>query len=188
MREPYTGGVDGLWRFDKQLFRDIHVGLHQFWLDPVFWVLSYSGLGQVQAVFILLLLFRRQSRSYVLPLLVSEIISGFAMGDVIKHFLPRDRPSNLLIAQPQEAWFSNSFPSGHTTSSFGIAFMLFLLVRKNQPWIGWVALGWATLVGVSRIYRGIHWPTDVLGGMFVGLAGATLTYLVLERFSLLPKP
>ncbi|HWA83360.1 MAG TPA: phosphatase PAP2 family protein, partial [Fimbriimonadaceae bacterium] len=74
---------------------------------------------------------------------------------------------------------ANSFPSGHTTTAFAIAFLLFLMTRKKEcAWVGQVALGWAVLVGVSRVYRGVHWPTDVIGGAFAGLFSACLIYLL----------
>lgn len=180
--------VNGLWQWDNQVFRAINVGLHQTWLDPFFLVLSYTGLGQVQALLILLLLLGKETKRWVVPLLSAETVAGFLFADVIKHFLiHRDRPSNLAFALPQEPFYANSFPSGHASTSFAIAFMLVLLSRNGvKPWVGWVALFWAILVGLSRIYRGVHWPTDVLGGASVGMAGAGLCYWVLDRMGKLP--
>lgn len=174
-------GVRWLYDLDLEIFRAIHVGLHRDWLDPIFWLLSYSGLGQVQALAILGLLFFRSTKALVLPLLTTLIVAGIPVAQGLKHLLARDRPSLLAFAQPQEEFFAKSFPSGHTTTAFGIAFMLWLLTRgKEHAWVGRVALGWAFLVGISRIYRGVHWPTDVVGGLFGGLFAASLVYLVLR--------
>ena len=170
-----------LYDFDMEGFRAIHVEMHRGWLDPIFWLLTGTGLGWVQFLLILPLLVWRSTRQYVLPLLLTLLVSGFIVADGLKLLIPRDRPSNLAIAVLQdEKDFAHSFPSGHSSTAFGLAFMLLLLTRKTErAWIGQVALGWALLVGLSRIYRGLHWPTDVIGGMFVGLFSAALVFFLL---------
>lgn len=181
--------MNGLLRFDEDTFRLVHVGLHRAWLDPVFWAFSYSGLGQVQALFALALLFSKKTRHWTLPLLLTILISGVPIADGFKKLISRDRPSNLLIAHPQEAFYANSFPSGHTTTSFAVATMLFLLTyRTEKAWAGWLAVVWAFLVGVSRIYRGVHWPTDALAGLCAGVFTSCLLYLILDRFGRLSPP
>ncbi len=170
-----------LWHQDRLLFETIHLSYHRPWLDPIFWLISTTGLGWVQMAAVLLLARWRETRSYVLPLSLAWGISG-GLKHVIDHVVPRLRPSNLPFAQPQEAFYHASFPSGHTASSFGIAFMLLILTwRKDWAWTGRAALAWAFLVGLSRIYRGVHWPTDILGGVFTGLIGATVVALLFMR-------
>jgi undecaprenyl-diphosphatase len=145
-------------------------------------VLSYSGLGQVQALFALALLRWQNTKYYTLPLLTTILVAGLPVAQGLKRLLERDRPSNMLWSTPAEEFYANSFPSGHTTTSFAVATMLFLMTfRSRQAWIGWVALLWALLVGVSRVYRGVHWPTDVLAGACAGVFSACLVYLVLRR-------
>ena len=89
---------------------------------------------------------------------------------VIKKNIRRPRPFmklggiQCLIAPPDEF----SFPSGHT----GAAFLMASLIASAFPWLMLPAFGWAFLVGFSRVYLGVHYPTDVLAVMVLGLASA----------------
>ncbi len=174
--------MDWLLKFDQDAFRAIHVGLNHPVLDIVMLVISSTGLGWVQGLATLLLLRWKSTKYFVLPLLTTIIVAGLPMAQGLKKLMPRDRPSNLFYSQPHETFFANSFPSGHTTTSFAVATMLVLMTRGTKnAWIGSVAVGWAALVGVSRIYRGIHWPTDVLAGVCMGIFSACLVYLILKK-------
>lgn len=171
-----------LYDFDMAGFKAINVDMHREWLTPpIFWLITSTALGWVQTIVALSLLFWKNARPYVLPLLLADLFAGFFIADGVKLFVHRQRPSNLDFALPQENEFgANSFPSGHTSTAFGIAFTLWLMTRKTErAWIGQAALGWAILVGISRVYEGVHWPTDVIGGAFAGLIGAATTMLVI---------
>ena len=201
--------MNSLWEFDKTVFRAIHHDLHRDWLDPIFWLITSTGLGWVQVVGVLLapllidlrhemnrmpffkavLACWRKPSLYVLPLLMTVAVSGIFFAQGVKRLIAdRDRPSMLAYARPQEDIYSASFPSGHTSTAFAIAFMLFFLTWKtDRAWIGRYGLLWAGLVGVSRVYRGVHWPTDVFAGVFAGLLSSCLVYLLLNRLGGLPK-
>ena len=174
--------MEWLLKFDQDAFRAIHVGLSNPVLDIVMLVISSSGLGWIQGLLSLFLLRWDSTKYYVLPLLTTIIVSGLPMAQGIKRLVPRDRPSNLSYALPHETFYASSFPSGHTTTSFAVATMLVLMTyRSKNAWIGQVALVWASLVGISRVYRGIHWPTDVIAGAFIVVFTGCLVYLILKR-------
>jgi undecaprenyl-diphosphatase len=120
---------------------------------------------------------------HVLPILITIVVSGLPIAQGMKRLVVnRERPSGLPYAHPQEDIHGYSFPSGHTTTSFAIATMLFLTTRgTKQAWMGPVAFAVATLVGISRIYRGVHWPTDVIGGAGAGTMTSCLLWLALRR-------
>ncbi|HWD42068.1 MAG TPA: phosphatase PAP2 family protein [Fimbriimonas sp.] len=175
--------MDWLLNFDYSTFRAIHVGLHEPWLDPVFWVITCTGLGWVETLLSFFLLASKSTRPYLVPLWASMFVSGFIVADGTKSLLHRERPSNLIYAHPQESIYFSSYPSGHTSLAFGAAFMLLFLTWGTPRAIwGRLAVVWAVLVGVSRVYRGVHWPTDALAGMFVGLFSASAVYWATTRF------
>lgn len=103
---------------------------------------------------------------------------GFLVGNLfLKNLIARERPCwleptvQLLIGSPKDF----SFPSGHTLASFGAAASIFLYDRK---W-GSGALFLAALIGLSRLYLFVHFPTDVLAGLVLGV----LLALIVHRLS-----
>jgi membrane-associated phospholipid phosphatase len=74
----------------------------------------------------------------------------------------------------------NSFPSGHTTETFAIATTIALLFRRRMVQVA--VFTWALLVGYSRIALGVHYPSDVLGGMLIGICLALLVDYCFRRW------
>lgn len=74
---------------------------------------------------------------------------------------------------------SLSFPSGHTSSAFTFALAV-TMVLKNK-WVGISSFVFAFLMGISRIYVGVHYPTDVIAGAFVGLLYAVIGYFIFTK-------
>lgn len=182
--------METLRELDLAVFRFLHLTLHQPWLDPVFWLITTTGLGHVQAPPFALALIararlrRRSSRKWTMRKLIvwlARVLGPYAApafwafvatgltNVAIRQFVPRERPSLLIWSFPQEDVTARSFPSGHTITTFGIAVAIWLLTRGTErASVGRWALAWAVLVGVSRVYRGVHWPSDVLAGACLG--------------------
>ncbi len=181
--------MNPLYRFDQEAFRAIHLGLHRDWLDPIMVAITDSGRGEVKFTVLFALCFAARYRPYSLMALVAGVASGL-FGQLIKTFVERDRPSNFSWAEPITSYIealtgqhapmaSNSFPSGHAVSSFAIAVALAWAVRKTEhAWFGWVIVGWATLVAFSRVYVGVHFVSDVVGGAAIGTLFGTACFLI----------
>ena len=119
----------------------------------------------------LLLLALRKTRKLGVTCMISMIIGLIITNLIIKNWVARVRPYELiegleLIIERQHDF---SFPSGHTTNSFACAWVIFRMEKKR--W-GVPALVLAILISLSRLYVGVHYPTDVIGGMAIGIFSA----------------
>ena len=79
----------------------------------------------------------------------------------------------MVMGQHMES--DKSFPSGHTTAAFASMVPLFILGKKK---ISWLALVFAVMMGISRIYLGVHYASDVLGGIVVGSLAGLVGYII----------
>ncbi len=166
---------------DVQIFRAINLGWRNPACDILFEILSYSGLGAAAALVAILLLFKKETRPFGAAIAISAIMGGTVIAQTMKSRIPRDRPSNLTFAHVQEAIYHSSFPSGHTATAFAIATAISILfMRRKKPGFAVLSFLWAFGVGISRIYRGVHWPTDVFGGAMAGIVGGCLTILIMD--------
>jgi undecaprenyl-diphosphatase len=140
-----------------------------FWAVPLF-AIATVGLW----------LFDRPGRAYrwktaCLSGLASAGL-GLLIAQVISHVWVRERPfvahpsETLLLAAPS---YEPSFPSDHAVAAFAIAFSVVLTGGRRT---GALFLAGATVVGVTRVFVGLHYPGDVAGGALVGLGAALLVF------------
>lgn len=120
-------------------------------------------------------------------------IGGWFLNDLLKSMFARPRPS--IVPHLREVW-SLSFPSGHALTSAVVYLTLGVLLMRvaERRLVKWycltIAMAATALVGASRVYLGVHYPTDVLGGWLIGLCWALIFWLVersLERRAGLKK-
>jgi len=131
-------------------------------------------------VFVLWLVYKKrwidEAKVYTFSLLFS--IASFA---IIKQLIGRVRPHSILVDA-----HNYSFPSGHSTMAMAIALgVYFVFVDKIKHKFLWlfIAIGWALLVGFSRIYLNVHWVSDVLAGFSLGIVCALLASLFVHKIS-----
>jgi undecaprenyl-diphosphatase len=112
--------------------------------------------------------------------LISAVVSRFVVTSLIRILWFRPRPFvnnniNLLINyNPNEA----SFPSGHASFYFALSTVLFLYNKK----IGTIFYIVSFLIVISRIFIGIHWPSDILGGAVIGILIGWLGYKISRKY------
>lgn len=166
---------------DLDLFRSINLGWRSTFCDYLFALLSWSGLGSAVAIVAIILLFKKEARIYAFSMALAAIIGGTGIAHTLKGLMPRERPSNLSFAVVQEPIYHSSFPSAHTATAFAVATAISILaIRTGKWWAAILAYAWAIGVGISRIYRGVHWPTDVAGGVCAGIIGGCLAIIVID--------
>lgn len=119
-------------------------------------------------------------------LVVSVAFGSVCISVAGKELVGRERPPRVLAVPPYE--FSPSFPSGHTVSATAIMVVTaYLLVMwLAQTWARVVAVvlcgGYAFTMGLSRVYLGHHWLTDVVAGFGVGAAWGIVVILAHQVF------
>ena len=163
--------------------RVINQGWNSDFLNSIFWFFTCFGLGWVQVLLILPLLLKPVLRITAWGGLIGFASSGILV-QIVKRIAPRLRPGNWpeTIQMPDEQLRASSFASGHTATAFGIATAITLLLPlESRLKAGLFLYSVALMVGLSRIYRGVHWPTDVLGGAMLGIACGCLVAHFLNR-------
>lgn len=135
--------------------------------------------GMIWMILTLFLLAFKKTRKIgvisICALLGSLLINNILLKNIVDRIRPYDAVSGLmpLITKPTDF----SFPSGHTASSFAAAYVMYK--RLPKKW-GIPILLLAALIGFSRLYVGVHYPTDVLAGMFSGILIAVFVGRLVE--------
>lgn len=108
-----------------------------------------------------------RGRTVALLLLPLIVITDQLSSHVLKDLFDRVRPCEVLdgVRAIDGCRHSPSFPSSHAVNNFAAATLFTLFYRR---WVPWVAYGLAALVSYSRVYLGLHYPSDVLGGAIIG--------------------
>ena len=150
-------------------------------------VIDITALGSFAVLLLLVLAIsgflwlQRQHR--LMWLLLVSTAGGFLLNWALKVVFARPRPS--VVPHLREV-FTPSFPSGHATLSaivyLTIGVLLFEVVkgRKQRLYCLVVAMAATGLVGFSRVYLGVHYPSDVLAGWATGIAWATVCWLAVQ--------
>lgn len=137
-------------------------------LNPIMiFITSLGDYGRVWIAITILLLLEKEYRRYGVLLLISLLLCGLVGNIFLKPIVARIRPFDLnhiyeiLINKP----IDYSFPSGHTMSSFAAATILFYMNKK----VGKCAYVLASFIAFSRLYLYVHYPSDVLVGLILGI-------------------
>jgi undecaprenyl-diphosphatase len=161
--------------FDDKLIEILNDKIKNDFLDKFMLRFTSLGGGIFTILFTLsLILFGNEKIRFIgIQIAVTLIISqGIAYS--LKAILSRERPYNILknLNTFGITLKDYSFPSGHSSASFSIATTLAL----NMPKLSLLIFAVALIIGISRIYLGVHYPTDVAAGIILGIISAIVVH------------
>jgi undecaprenyl-diphosphatase len=179
---------DKLELFDRELFLAIN-GFHAPMFDNVMYYVSQIWVFAPVFFYWLYLVYNKTGGKKLLILLgffVLLIVLTDQTSNQIKHAVKRYRPTHNLEIQSKVHIVNEyrggtyGFFSGHATNSFGVAMILFLLFDKKSIVFRYSFFLWAALTAYSRMYLGVHYPSDIFVGMVVGLFWGYVVYQLIQ--------
>ncbi len=172
--------IDAITAFDFNLVLWVQECIRSPFLSAFF--IPFTTIGNAGILFIvigaLMLLFKKTRLSGAI--LLTSLTISFILNDlIIKNIVQRPRPydtfSQIIPLVPPPGKYS--FPSGHTAAAFSSMITLFFTQKKYAI----TGLIIALLMGFSRIYVGVHYPTDVLFGAILGTTVAVVTAIIFKK-------
>lgn len=165
------------WEFDiLYAIQNIHNPV----LDKIMVGISSLGnAGILWVIIAIILLISKKHRKTGIHMFIAMVLTLFVGNLILKNLVQRERPCwidttiPLLINNPKDY----SFPSGHTMNSFTAAICIFL---HQKRW-GIVAFVVAALIAFSRMYLFVHFPTDIITGMIIGISSALIINFLMNK-------
>ncbi len=177
--------MDAILNFDWNVFQWVEQHLWCNVLDKIFPVITFLGdNGYVWLFIALILTISKKYRKVGVVMFVALVIDVGTVNVVLKNIFSRPRPFDLeewqgifqypgLVTKPD----SFSFPSGHTAAAFAGATALATIDKKRVGVLGFIL---AILIGFSRIYVHVHYCTDVLAGIVVGVLCGVAAIIIVK--------
>jgi undecaprenyl-diphosphatase len=146
---------------------------------PLEVVMQLGTLAAAMAITVLVAVITARPRA-TLALFAASLVA-WRLDDLVKEVIERPRPEGLvdgLVVRDEAHGFG--FPSGHTAVAFTMAAVLHPLLPPRVRWIPWAL---AAAVGLARLYVGVHWPMDAVGGAALGITiGGAFGLLVADGY------
>ena len=178
--------IEALKIIDTSLFLIIN-GLHNAFFDFIMYWASNKLIWILLYAFLLFLLYNHFKKQTIIIFLFAVALitcSDQLTSSLIKNIVERPRPSHnpaladsIHLVKDYEGG-PYGFPSSHSSNSFALATFFVLLLMKHYRWIKFVMFP-SILVAYSRIYLGVHYPSDVFCGMLIGILLGILYYKLL---------
>lgn len=148
--------------------------------DIMLFITKLGNKGFIWIVFGIIFLFPRKTRRAAILSLVALFCAHLLCNEVLKDYVMRIRPYEVIdgltsLIGPQSDY---SFPSGHAMTSFAAAIVYF---RHQRRRLGVPMLVIAILIAVSRLYIGVHYPSDVIMGAVLGTIIAAIFILIFGK-------
>ncbi len=157
----------------------LHMITSYAWVNPLLdktMILIANSYVAVAPLYIIYLWFKGKEEKRTALLVTTGIVLSLVMSTFISSVYYHPRPFAIGAAKPLFAHEADSsFPSDGATTVFALAFMILFLKWYRS---GSILFIYAVLVGIARIFCGVHWPFDILGGATVGFTGSYITFLL----------
>ncbi|MEK9134777.1 MAG: phosphatase PAP2 family protein [Patescibacteria group bacterium] len=139
---------------------------------------KYSGYVLLLILAFIFLRNTKKSWRVIAQVAVASLLARGIITEVIRWIWPRLRPFvennvNLLLSHEANA----SFPSGHAAFYFALTTIVYFYNKK----IGILFFAVSFLMGIARVFVGVHWPSDILAGAFIGIISSWLIVRILKK-------
>lgn len=159
--------------------------------DQLMWLVSGKFSSALIIIVLLALLARHCSWRGILTfvimtalvVLLADRISSGIIKPIVERLRPTHAPDLQNIVHVVNGYRGGlyGFVSSHAANLFGIATLISLVLRNRGSWLAMMA--WAAIVAYSRIYLGVHYPGDILGGTVIGIGVAFFVFWIWKRLS-----
>ena len=183
--------IDWLIDLDKQLFIFLNSFHNEFWDNLMVWITGKKSWYPLYGLIISFVFIKFKKERWFIFITIALLISTteWITSGVAKPFFERLRPCNEpslsgVIHHITGCGKRFSFFSAHASNTFALATLLFLMLKTIKlKWIGILLIIWSIIISYSRVYVGVHYPLDIVGGMLCGwLLG--IAYYKLYQFSI----
>lgn len=166
---------------DYYIFQQINKFAGRWVILDALGIFFAKYLGYFLIFFLLLFLFKnfKKYRSMVIQGFSAAVLARLGFTELIRFFWPKPRPfvgNHINLLLPHSV--SSSFPSGHAAFFFGLSTIIYFYNKKA----GYLFFLASFLISISRVFVGIHWPSDILAGAVIGLFSGWLIILFFRKF------
>ena len=163
--------LDFLYSLDISVFYFINHNISTGYFDKFFSIITNVNNWYIAYVILLGISWTKggtRGKIAVIGVILLIIVSDQTGYRLLKEFFARPRPCNALpdVITPLGCTGSYSFPSNHALNNFAAAVFFYKLFPKLK----WILFITASLVAISRVYLGLHYPSDIIGGAIIGSA------------------
>lgn len=166
-------------------------GLHSSWADVFFYWVSNRFIWLPFYALLAFFLIRKWRKKSI-PIFIALALCIFLTDqscNLIKHSVQRPRPSHEpglceqvhLVAKPDGTLYRGgpySFPSSHAANAMAMALFVIFYLSEKRKWVVASMLLWVLLLSYSRIYLGVHYPSDLMAGWIIGACWATFLWRI----------